>query len=169
MKYILYLFICLTTLSCIAKKTTETTLKNNEKIILVNHQKVTCEGVAVMKCFEIKELKDSIIPDSWSISYSNIEGFNFVPGYIYKLKISEKQLDPDEVPADASTIRRTLVKVIEKTEVTINPLNGKWKVVFIDGVDEKLVSQFSPFLVLTNGKLSGFDGCNRAVISSHKV
>nr|WP_317207113.1 DUF4377 domain-containing protein [Chryseobacterium arthrosphaerae] len=52
--------------------------------------------------------------DSWENFYSNIEGFTYEPGYEYVLKVkTEKIANP---PADASSIKYTLVEQVSKTK-----------------------------------------------------
>lgn len=50
---------------------------------------------------------------SWRALYEGIEGFDFQPGYEYRLRIKARQLsDP---PQDASSIRYSLLELISKT------------------------------------------------------
>lgn len=50
---------------------------------------------------------------SWRALYEAIEGFDFQPGYEYRLRIKARQLsDP---PQDASSIRYSLLELISKT------------------------------------------------------
>ena len=79
-----------------------------EKIILVDKTMVDCQGVAPQKCMKIREPGS----DQWTLFYSQIEGFNHLAGYDYKLLI--RTYDIDNPPADASSIGYQLVKVIEK-------------------------------------------------------
>jgi len=87
----------------------QTTNAESEKIILVDKTLVDCQGVAPQKCMRIKE------PDSeqWTLFYDQIDGFEHVPGYDYKLLI--RTYDIDNPPADASSTGYRLLKVIEKT------------------------------------------------------
>lgn len=81
------------------------------KQIEVAPQLVDCVGVGPMKCMKIKEQGQD-----WQLFYSHIEGFQFEPGYNYQLtvKVTEKQ---QPIPADASSLQWTLVKVINKQKV----------------------------------------------------
>lgn len=82
----------------------------DEKTFIIASQTVDCTGVAPMKCLQIKE-KES---DSWGNFYSNIEGFTYEPGFEYVLKVKTEKLT--NVPADASSIKYTLVKQVSKTK-----------------------------------------------------
>ncbi|MGY0391457.1 DUF4377 domain-containing protein [Bizionia sp. KMM 8389] len=89
--------------------------KNNEnsQIMYVNNQQVDCIGVAPQKCLQIKFSE----AENWTFFYSNIKGFNYKPGYYYKLKVLKETLK--NVPADANNISYSLIKTIEKSEVPI--------------------------------------------------
>ncbi|GAE83622.1 lipoprotein [Bacteroides reticulotermitis JCM 10512] len=50
----------------------------------------------------------------WEYFYSNIEGFQYEPGYEFVLKVKEEKLE--NVPADASSIKYVLVKQISKEQ-----------------------------------------------------
>jgi len=82
------------------------------KRIDVAPQLVDCVGVAPMKCMKVKEQGQD-----WQLFYSHIEGFIFEPGYNYQLevKVTKKQ---QPIPADASSLQWTLVKVISKEKAT---------------------------------------------------
>ena len=82
----------------------------DEKTFIVASQTVDCTGVAPMKCLQVKE-KES---DSWGNFYSNIEGFTYEPGFEYVLKVKTEKLT--NVPADALSIKYTLVKQVSKTK-----------------------------------------------------
>lgn len=78
----------------------------------VASQKSSCVGVAPQECLLV--MKDG--ETEWSLFYSQIEGFEYEPGYEYVIKVKEDYLDPADVPADASSIKYTLVKMVSKTE-----------------------------------------------------
>ena len=55
---------------------------------------------------------------SWRAVYEGIEGFDYEPGYEYKLRIKAKQLaDP---PQDASSVRYSLLELISKIPARSN-------------------------------------------------
>lgn len=55
---------------------------------------------------------------SWRAVYEGIEGFDYEPGYEYKLRIKAKQLA--EPPQDASSVRYSLLELISKTPARSN-------------------------------------------------
>ncbi|MEQ4923532.1 DUF4377 domain-containing protein [Proteus hauseri] len=78
------------------------------KTFLVDSQLYDCVGVAPMKCMKIKELPSG----EWSLFYQNIEGFEFKSGSEYTLKV--KVTDIPNPPADAPSVKYTLVEVLDK-------------------------------------------------------
>ncbi|MDR2238290.1 MAG: DUF4377 domain-containing protein [Chryseobacterium sp.] len=92
-------------------KTKKATADSAEKTLIVGPQTVDCSaGAGRMKCMQVKESASG----SWTNFYSNIEGFNYEPGYEYVLKVkTEKIANP---PADASSIKYTLVEQVSKTK-----------------------------------------------------
>ena len=82
---------------------------SGEKTIYVGPSQVDCVGVAPQKCLLFKEKPG----DDWSMYYDQIQGFDYEPGYEYELRIVEEEIE--NPPADASSIRWTLVEVVSKT------------------------------------------------------
>ena len=76
--------------------------------LYINSQLVDCVGVGPMQCMQVRS--DEQQP--WSFFYQQIEGFQFEPGYQYQLTISKAPLT--DVPADASSLRYQLIKVVSK-------------------------------------------------------
>jgi heat shock protein HslJ/predicted small secreted protein len=79
-----------------------------EKTVYVGPYQVPCEGVAPQLCMLVKE-KPS---DEWTLYYDEIEGFDYEPGFEYELRVLEEKVE--NPPADASSIRWTLLEVISK-------------------------------------------------------
>lgn len=139
----------------------------NEIILFVNSAKVDCTGVGPMKCLEIQE-SEKVVPGKWQLFYNSIDGFNYQPGYIYKLLVKKEKLDPAKVPADGSTLRYTLVKVIEKTKSEEFLLDDIWSVKSINGKmidipktkDEAENLDLILTIDLLEMKILGYDGCN---------
>ena len=82
---------------------------SGEKTIYVGPRQVDCVGVAPQKCLLVKEKPG----DDWTMYYDQIQGFDYEPGYEYELRIVEEEVE--NPPADASSIRWTLVEVVSKT------------------------------------------------------
>jgi len=146
-----------------------------EKEVLVAHFVSDCVGVASQQCLSVRESTD----DEWTLWYDPIDGFEHEAGYEYRLMISETRVaDP---PADASSIRWTLIEILEKMPVTSeadgNPILRPWKLESFgpaadlgDAATADLVNGALVSLPADNpvtlglreqGRVGGFDGCNR--------
>ena len=130
--------------------------------IWVNGSQVACEGVAPMQCLQI-QLTDEIDDSKWELVYSGIEGFDFEEGYIYQLKVTKEELKAEDAPADASTIKYTLVEQLSKEKVPMS-IAGEWKLVSLNQKVLELDSnQQAPQVVfdLSESTIAGHGGCNR--------
>jgi heat shock protein HslJ len=155
MKNTLFLGIILLVFACNPKQKTET--------FWVNSYRVDCVGVGPMKCMLIQK-GETLEEGEWQNFYSKIEGFEYEPGFIYKLKVKEEQLE--NVPADASSIKYILIEVLEKKEDNKLALNGSWDAVKINGSIIKLPRSRGAGVIpqmqidLAQMQISGIDNCN---------
>ncbi len=105
--------------------------------------------------------------------YSQIEGFEYQPGFIYKLKVKEEKMR--DVPADASSIKYTLLKVLEKKEDARLKLSGNWEAVKINGSVIKMPRIRGAGVIphlnidINEMQISGSDGCNNLTVVSLKL
>ncbi len=106
--------------------------KPNNYIYWVNSAKAPCTGVSEMQCLSVQK-GETIISEDWQYFYSAIDGFNYQPGYIYKLIVHEEKIKKEKVPADASSIKYTLVKVLEKEQDARLRINDIWVLESIEG------------------------------------
>jgi len=132
----------------------------------INSYKVSCNGVAPMNCLQIQK-NETIEQGKWQNFYTEIEGFVFEPGYLQKIKIKEEKLDPSTVPADGSSIKYTLMEVLEKNRDERFAIHDIWALEAIEGVlipkpveNEKFQTPVLEINV-TEMKVMGSDGCNR--------
>jgi len=129
-------------------------------------------GVAPMQCLLVQE-NDSLIDDAWTFFYTNIEGFDYEPGYVYKLKIKKEHLDPKLVPADASSIKYSLIEIISKTSDQRQQLHDIWALQQMTDLTIPITEAFSkrPVLELhlNDMKFVGNDGCNQIMGTIHTV
>jgi hypothetical protein len=79
-----------------------------EKTFFVAPERKPCTGVAPMECLQVRESTDR----PWQYFYSEIEGFTFEPGFDYELRVREEKVA--NPPADGSSLRLTLVRVVSK-------------------------------------------------------
>lgn len=129
----------------------------------VNSYKVDCVGVGPMKCMLVQKGE---IPEvgKWTNFYSKIEGFEYEPGFIYKLKVKEEQLE--NAPADASSVKYILVEVLEKKEDAKLALDGSWEALKINGSVIKLPRMRGAGVLpdlqinIRDMQISGIDNCN---------
>ena len=76
------------------------------KTLWVAHYRADCVGVLPQRCLLVKEEQYS----PWQLFYGRIEGFDYVEGYGYELRVVEEKID--NPPADGSAIRVKLVEII---------------------------------------------------------
>jgi heat shock protein HslJ len=118
-----------------------------------------------MKCLQIQKGK-SIEKGKWQNFYANIEGFDFELGYIFKLAVKEEKIDPAKVPADGSSVKYTLVEVLEKNPDPKFRIHDIWALEAIDGKtverpnDNDRMQIPSIEINLTEMRIMGTDGCN---------
>lgn len=82
----------------------------------INSYTVDCVGVQLGKCLLIQE-GDKIGTEDWEYFYfeNSIDGFTFEPDFIYEILVRKKRIE--DPPADGSSIRYSLVRIISKMEV----------------------------------------------------
>ncbi|MGL5318993.1 MAG: DUF4377 domain-containing protein [Bacteroidales bacterium] len=115
MRYVKHILCTLFALLLISCATKSSSSGNTTELLRINSRQVDCMGVGPMKCLQVKYLdRSGEDKENWSNFYSEIEGFDYIPGFTYVLKIEKEMLDPKTVPADASRIRYKLVKVVSK-------------------------------------------------------
>lgn len=137
----------------------------------VKESKVPCTGVGATECFQVKMDKEA----EWTYFYDRIEGFDFEPGYRYKLKV-EKTKQEENIPADASTYKYKLKKVVGKKRVksitVMDSFLANKKMVLLK-INGKKVDNQSVYFTLNDNKMSGKSGCNRFSASyklaGHKI
>ncbi|WP_175779591.1 DUF4377 domain-containing protein [Burkholderia cenocepacia] len=81
------------------------------KTVYVAPQSARCTGVAPMECLQVR----SSPGEPWSLWYAGIEGFAYQPGYLYTLEVDEYRVA--QPPADGSSIRWVLKRVVERRQV----------------------------------------------------
>ncbi|MBA6157326.1 DUF4377 domain-containing protein [Tenacibaculum sp. S7007] len=89
----------------------EDNIKSKTIVVLkVNAEEVDCFGAhGKQKCLQIKELG---VDEEWQNQYEGIEGFTFVPGFVYNLQVEKIVLK--NPPQDVGDTFFKLLKVIKK-------------------------------------------------------
>lgn len=126
-------------LSILSIGCTSNNINTNESIYWVNSTKVGCIGVGPMHCLQVKK-NMALNSGTWSNFYDKIEGFDYTPGYLYKIKVKEEKLNLDNVPADASSIKYTLIEILNKEPDKTLRINDIWQIEKIE--NELLTSDF---------------------------
>lgn len=149
--------ICVLVISCSSQKS------NADRLLIywVNSYKVSCQGVSPMHCLQIRT--DKTAP--WQNFYTPIEGFEYEPGFIYKIKLKKTILEPSEVPQDASSATYRLVKVLEKQMDKTLRINDIWVLTHIMNapLSRNTSGGKNPYIELNLAKkqILGHSGCNQ--------
>ncbi|NJM06087.1 DUF4377 domain-containing protein [Candidatus Gracilibacteria bacterium] len=141
------------------------TQDSESQILFVAPELKDCVGVGPMECMQIAEGKDG----SWSLFYSQIEGFTFEPGFLYELRVRSEQIA--NPPADGASIRYILEEIVSKTaaEPTAPAEDGlagsSWTLNAIsltqDGVLTAPVGEQPVTMQFEEGRAAGNATCNR--------
>ncbi len=84
---------------------------DSERVVYVAPEQVDCVGVAPQRCLQVRNHPR----EPWQNLYQSIEGFEYEPGYRYRLRIAEQPVvNP---PADAPDRRLLLVEMLERTPI----------------------------------------------------
>lgn len=165
-KKLAYFWMALTVVAC-SQKTMKNKTEENLKTIWVNSYKADCVGVTPQSCYLIKDTEDA----EWTYFYDQIEGFEYAPGSIYKIAIYVEELDPNSVPADASSLKYVLKEVIEKQPDPRNQLVDIWALEMINGQTWENTNRKHPSIEisLAQNKMHGNDGCNNIFANIEKL
>lgn len=127
---------------------------NSDKILFIASAKEDCTGVAPQKCLQIKEEGTS----DWTYFYNEIEGFDYVEGFYYKIKVNVSEVE--NPPADGSSLKYTLVEVLKKSKSPLNLDKGSWMVTRVKQMDS---FGRNPFIKidLSQNEINGNTSCNR--------
>ena len=134
-----------------------TTQKNT--ILWVSGTKTECSaGAGKMMCLQVHRGED-LSAAKWENFYAPIEGFSFEEGYLKKIEVREEQLQ--NVPADASSIKYTLIKELERQLDYHSVLNGAW---VLARINDQPINRSVPLptldIDLAEMHVSGNGGCN---------
>lgn len=132
------------------------------KTLFVGPELAECTGVGPMQCMQVRESLDA----PYTYFYSMIEGFEYEPGYEYELVVNVTELE--NVPADASSLKYTLVELVSKTPAAAtgesSGLDGtRWTLESVADADGNLVAA-APGSQATaefkDGQVGGNSSCN---------
>lgn len=82
-------------------------------ILWIDSERVNCTGVGEQTCYRIQE-NDVINENDWLLFYDSIEGFDeqYETGYTYKIIVTK--INIKNPPADGSSVRYKLNKIVSK-------------------------------------------------------
>lgn len=127
------------------------------EIFYINSLKKDCVGVAPMSCLQIKKSEDS----NWENFYEKISGFNYVPGYMYKIEVEVEETEKENTPADKSIYSYKLKKVMSKEVDRKLRINDIWVASKIGDIQiQQLEMQPRIEISVKDMSLQGTDGCN---------
>ena len=141
----------------------ETAPAGEEVTLYVGPELVDCVGVGPMQCMLVKENPE----DDYKYFYSQIEGFEFEPGYEYELRVLVTPVE--NAPADASSLQYTLVEVVSKEPVAAESADSAglegptWLLVSVaddSGALVEVPAGVEATATFADGSVSGSSGCN---------
>ena len=108
MKKLMFVSVLLIVVSCGPQ-----IVDTNRVNMMVNSYTVSCVGEAEGTCLLVQE-GNMIGTENWEYFYyvDSIEGFTYEPGYVYSLIVKKTEIE--NPPADGSSIRYELVRVVSK-------------------------------------------------------
>ncbi len=122
--------------------------------LYVGSHQVPCTGVAPQMCMLVREDPK----DDWTLFYDQIQGFEYEPGFQYELLVQKQEVE--NPPADASSIRWTLLEIVSKER----DLEGTTWVLDLyvnsAGQPTGLQPDTQITVLFADGQLGGDAGCN---------
>ncbi len=103
------------------------------KLTIASEKRLADAGATTMEVFQVKEGDEQ----EWTYFYNTIDGFTYEPGYEYVLEVKKETLE-EPIPADASSIKYTLVKEVSKTEKTSENM--------LKGIEEEVMKEIEKLL-----------------------
>ncbi len=92
----------------------EVTTSENTEILIIGPYTQTCQGFIEQQCYlEFNEERQR-----WEFFYDGIRGFDFEPGFIYRLKVSLHER-PEGIQ-DVGRYEYRLVEVLSKEEASVD-------------------------------------------------
>ena len=153
----LAIIVSLVLQSCGSLKNTGST----EEVFWVSGIKTECSaGAGKMNCLNIYK-GNNIAEADWKLFYAPIEGFTFEEGTLQKIKVKVERLNPKDVPADASSLKYTLIETIENQVDIRTHLAGEWNVTSLYGKELNEETSIPSLIIdLNKNRISGNNSCN---------
>ncbi|MFZ1755141.1 MAG: DUF4377 domain-containing protein [Caldilineaceae bacterium] len=134
--------------------------EGEEITLYIAPEKAACVGVGPMECLQVKYSEDG----KTELFYNGIDGFVFVPGYNYELRVLRTHVA--NPPADGSSLAYTLLEVVRQEPAYDGealPLEGTHWTLIAFGTEDMI--PFSPTeqtvdAQFVDGRMAGVNGCN---------
>jgi heat shock protein HslJ len=126
-----------------------------KRTLYIGPERVSCTGVAPISCLQYK---DSLGQRQWNYWYDSIAAFKHVPGTEYVIEVIG--VDVKRVPADASTKKWMLKKIVHMKKVDNN---AGYKFLWMMSKGEKIsLAGTKAFLQINEaeGRINGKGTCN---------
>lgn len=141
--------------------TTKEVLSESKQIWWVSGVQTECStGAGKMNCLNIHKNEDRNNL-KWETFYSKIEDFEFEEGYLKKIEVKIEKRKAQDIPADGTAFKYTLVKELEKEVAYQASLNGGW---VLAQLNDKPINRsiVLPHLEINLSKklIAGNGGCN---------
>ncbi len=146
------------------KAETNTTTETSEVVMqygmFVGSKKLPFDnGMATQQCLMVRASWETV----WTPLFTEIEGFDYEPGYEYHLEV--KRTPIKNPAADASAYRYELVRVLNKVKKESDlrlehekpTFESTWNLIRLNGKD---VSSYKAFAVFDKNSMSANSGCN---------
>ncbi len=132
-----------------------------EETFWVSGVKTNCNsGAGKFKCLHVYKGED-LNKATWENFYAPIEGFTFEEGVLQKINVSVEKLDKEKLPQDVSSLKYSLIEVLEKKEDKRAFLTGKWVVKRIHNAPlNRMISLPTMQINSEENVISGNTGCN---------
>jgi len=134
-----------------------TTIAVETTTLTVAASRSDCVGVGPRRCLQVKRAGS----ERFELFYDAIDGFDYQPGYQYRLQVSITEVA--NPPADASSLRYQLVNIIDKTPVANSPEQTLWVLqsYITGGAIQSVPDGVRATLELNAGQATGSADCNR--------
>lgn len=152
---VIIMFISLVMLqSCTPEKKT----KAYEEVFWVSGIKTECSaGAGKAQCLNVYK-GDILTNATWENFYAPIENFEFKKGTFQKIKVKVTPLEKENMPADASSLKYTLLEHLEQQPDIRVLLQGNWMLHKLNDAEVTKKAQLT--INLNKKQLSGNDSCN---------
>jgi len=127
----------------------------NTSTLWINSSKSPCTGVGKQSCMQVREDTTK----QWQLFYNTIDGFTYEEGYIYKISVSKETIPQEKVPADGSSIKYSLIKVLSKTKEVLPDIAGTWKLTQLQNTQVDTI-ELQIVIPTTSNSFSGKAHCN---------